>query len=203
MGGEFNIESREGFGTKVNFSIKDHRNRNKAYMSSFLSPIQADFKEHGTLHRINIPHLIPKHIKVSQEKCQCPKLLIVDDNDSNLFVLRNFAMRMELPYSESRNGKEAFETVKRASMKHCCSGFDLILMDINMPICGGIESTTMIKELYEKTNFSPTIIGVTANTDDDITNEALGAGMYAIEYKPIKFDIFEKMVSKFIYKKNV
>ena len=100
-------------------------------------------------------------------------------------------------FEVARNGKEA---VDLAAEKH----FDLILMDVQMPILNGLEASTQIRKL-PKNNLVP-IIGLSANVFDDDQKKALDAGMSDYLTKPIRLAaLAEKLKyysSDLIYKNN-
>ena len=71
------------------------------------------------------------------------KILTVDDNMTNLFALEKMLNLNKLYLSKACNGKECVERVKERGM----DGFDLILMDINMPVMNGLEAAMEINNL--------------------------------------------------------
>jgi len=117
------------------------------------------------------------------------KILLVEDNLLNqrivLFSLKKFNHEVTV----ANNGLEALEKFGEAE-------FDVILMDIMMPVMDGLEATVRIREAEEmsKTARRTPIIALTANTMDNDRNKCLSYGMDEFMAKP--FDI-EKLKSIF------
>ena len=63
--------------------------------------------------------------------------------------------------------------------------FDLILMDVNMPVMNGYEATAAIRALPDRARASVPIIALTAGTSQESAREALAAGMSGFVSKPI------------------
>jgi len=119
------------------------------------------------------------------------KILLVEDNLLNqrivLFSLKKFNHVVTI----ANNGFEAVEKFKSEE-------YDVILMDIMMPVMDGLEATLKIREVEEtnKTCKRTPIIALTANTMDNDRNKCLSYGMDEFMSKP--FDI-EKL--KLIFNK--
>jgi len=119
------------------------------------------------------------------------KILLVEDNLLNqrivLFSLKKFNHVVTI----ANNGLEAVEKFKSEE-------YDVILMDIMMPVMDGLEATLKIREVEEtnKTCKRTPIIALTANTMDNDRNKCLSYGMDEFMSKP--FDI-EKL--KLIFNK--
>jgi len=92
------------------------------------------------------------------------------------------------------NGAEAVEKVKHAS-------FDIILMDIQMPIMGGLEATRHIREYERGTGKRVPIIAMTANAMCGDREKSLDAGMDDHITKPIELVELEKALHKQLSKK--
>lgn len=107
------------------------------------------------------------------------KILIVDDNKVNIIVAENILNKMGHNVITSNNGKEAINTIKD-------NKFDLILMDIQMPIMNGLETTSAIRNgIAGNKKKSIPIIAMTANTLPEETNKYIHIGMNGIIPKPI------------------
>lgn len=61
-----------------------------------------------------------------------------------------------------------------------CKGYALILMDVFMPVLGGVEAAKRIVESCKGKNKKPVIIGLTGDTDEDMRSAARGSGMTEI-----------------------
>lgn len=88
-------------------------------------------------------------------------ILIAEDNIINIMLLKKILDQWDCNYSLSKNGKEALEMVKTG-------GFDVVLMDIHMPVMDGFEASRQIRELPDVKISKIKIIALTASSDVDI-----------------------------------
>ncbi|RMF19561.1 MAG: response regulator [Gammaproteobacteria bacterium] len=103
-------------------------------------------------------------------------ILLVDDNQVNLLVARKLLTRWGAEVHTAANGMDAIEACRQRR-------FDIILMDLQMPLMDGFEATT---ELHEKKLVDGAyIIALTAATTEDVRERALKAGMDDVLAKPI------------------
>lgn len=121
------------------------------------------------------------------------KILVVDDNLLNRKLACAVLKGVNIDHDIAENGKIAYE-------KYLTGEFNLILMDIQMPIMNGLESTRKIRE-YEKTNGvigSIPIIAVTTFTMSNDRRNCFDAGMNEILAKPYKTNDLIGMISRFL-----
>jgi len=108
-------------------------------------------------------------------------VLVAEDNKINQKLIINILNRVGVEVSIANNGKEAFEMRMNGS-------YDMIFMDIQMPIMGGIEATNNILN-YEKNNKKHIpIVALTANAVAGDREKYIGAGMDDYLTKPIELD---------------
>jgi len=108
-------------------------------------------------------------------------ILIVDDNISLAKTMSLILKRKGYKVTTAKNGPEAIKEIKE-------SPFDLIFMDIKMPLMDGVETYRKIKKIRPET----IVIMMTAYAVENLIADALKEGAYGIIYKPL--DI-EKMIS--------
>ena len=143
LDGEFSLESIVGKGTSARFVLKCDGLKNV--------PMRADapmsnsrFKE--KLSTSTMIEMSPKH-----PTCDCAKILLVDDEPSNLLVFSSYLSTIDMKADKAVNGKLALDRVmERATCCERCKGYSAIFMDINMPVMDGIESTIRINELIKE-----------------------------------------------------
>ena len=116
-------------------------------------------------------------------------ILIVDDNKINQIVTKNILDKKGYTTTIANNGKEAIEMVKNNT-------YDLILMDVNMPVMGGLEATQKIREFDTTTP----IIALTAVEEKEMVDEAFASGMNDLIVKPYDTHIFYQTIIKNIKK---
>lgn len=114
------------------------------------------------------------------------RILIAEDNDSN-FILMTYILKRYYQFDRAKNGQEAVDMVEKGN-------YDLILMDIKMPIMDGMEATRLIKEKHPDLP----IIALTANAFDSDRQLAFEAGCDEFLPKPISSEVCLKTISKLI-----
>ena len=121
------------------------------------------------------------------------KILVVEDNLINQLVTRKIIEKNNYICQVVDDGFGALQILENED-------FDLILMDINMPLMNGFETTKRIRQLGIKTP----IVALTAFDKDEITDEALSSGMNDIIIKPFEPVKLFKIMNYLIYEtKNV
>ncbi len=100
-------------------------------------------------------------------------ILVAEDNDSNYLLIQNLLKENHL--TRAVTGVQAVEKVKLQT-------FDIVFMDMRMPVMGGLEATAMIREFDQSTP----IIALTANAFDADRASAIDAGCNAFLSKPVK-----------------
>ncbi|WP_426478686.1 response regulator [Chryseobacterium sp. CBSDS_008] len=126
---------------------------------------------------------------------QSPQVLLVDDNPVNM-VLNHKMMRSLIPdvqLTEATDGLQAWEQCKEKI-------FDIILMDVQMPVMDGIEATKQIRLLPEYSHVP--IIGVTAGNVLGEKEKCLNSGMNDFLPKPLRQADLLEMLKKYILNKN-
>jgi signal transduction histidine kinase/CheY-like chemotaxis protein len=88
-------------------------------------------------------------------------ILIAEDNIINIMLLKKILDQWDCNYSLSKNGQEALDMVKTGA-------FDVVLMDIHMPVMDGFEASRHIRELPDANISKIKIIALTASSDVDI-----------------------------------
>lgn len=115
------------------------------------------------------------------------KLLVVEDYDFNLEIVVDMLKILGIEPETAINGKEAVDKVEKKE-------YDLILMDIRMPIMDGYQATETIRKLPIK---QPLIIALTASVVIDKQKfESYGMNDFLI--KPIELEDLEKMLAKYL-----
>ena len=109
------------------------------------------------------------------------EVLLVEDNDLNMEIAQIVLTKAGLVVDTAENGQEA---VAKASAKR----YDVILMDIQMPVMNGYEATRAIRQLENKELAQVPIIAMTANAFQEDKQKALSEGMNGHVAKPLNVD---------------
>ncbi|MCE7068383.1 response regulator [Dyadobacter sp. CY326] len=126
----------------------------------------------------------PKSEKIAMPALNAAiKVLLVDDNATNLIFATTLLKRKDILFDLASDGKQAFE-------KYLTGGYDLIFMDLRMPVMDGFEATKLIRE---KDQDIP-IIALTASAFEDERERALANGFSDYLVKPFLPPDFYKII---------
>lgn len=158
--GKIEVDSIPGKGTRFSFYI----------------PYQA-----GNPEKLSSPPLQPK----IPEYFKKLSFLAVDDEEFNLYIIKNILQKWGVSYSEAHNGKEATELAEEKN-------FDLILLDIRMPVMDGYEAAGRMKQMQPHTK----IIALTADNKPLDETKSKQSGIHLFLQKPFtEMQLFKSIVS--------
>jgi len=121
---------------------------------------------------------------------QNASILLVEDNDINRLYAGSILKMWDCPFDTAENGEVAFEKFKNTH-------FDLILMDIQMPVMDGFETTKAIRQWANEKSQVP-IIALTANATQRDIDKCLAIGMNDCLTKPFTQEDLLKIFDKFL-----
>lgn len=124
-------------------------------------------------------------------------ILIAEDNDVNMFIITELLTRNGHKIIKAFNGQEAVDIFSKTPE----NTFDIILMDIQMPVLNGIDAAKEIRRLEREDAKIIPIVAVSANVYTEDVAASNNAGMNAHLSKPISFNELQKIFNKLI-KKN-
>jgi two-component system sensor histidine kinase/response regulator len=114
------------------------------------------------------------------------RVLVVDDNKMNLLIASRFLKKWHADVDEALNGQIAVDMVRHKA-------YDLIIMDLQMPVMDGFEATIVIKETHPHIP----VIALTADAMPETYTKALSAGMSDYLTKPFVPAIFFDKVARY------
>ena len=155
LGGTINVESRMGQGSVFTFVLP--------------------FPKAATVP-IATPRLTDPGNGVLSEDLPMSHVLVVEDNLMNQKYIGSLLTKWRVPFTIASDGKQAVQEARKQR-------FDLILMDIQMPIMNGYEATVAIRNTHNPNQRAP-IVALTASAMIDHKNVALEAGMTDFLTKP-------------------
>jgi signal transduction histidine kinase/ActR/RegA family two-component response regulator len=117
------------------------------------------------------------------------RVLVAEDSEVNLFVIRELLAGLGIEIAVAKNGEEALEAFKN-------NVFDLILMDIQMPVMDGLEATRHIRALQDEAGLHPqcAIVGLSAHAMSGDRERYLSEGMLDYLTKPIRTEALEAVL---------
>ncbi|MDO4496482.1 MAG: transporter substrate-binding domain-containing protein [Bacteroidales bacterium] len=164
MNGTIEVESQVGVGTKFTVTIP-HR-------IALASDIRQDDLEH--------------HHKATKSN----RILMAEDNDINAEIAMEILQDLGFTVDRAADGVHCLDMLQEAS----ADTYDLILMDIQMPLMNGYEATRRIRALADKEKAQIPVIAMTANVFEEDIKNAMEAGMNAHVGKPIEVDKLLKAI---------
>jgi CheY-like chemotaxis protein len=133
------------------------------------------------------------HQDASGEQDILPRILIAEDNEINQRVLAAMLGRRHVRFDMVEDGMAALEAIRRGTR------YDLVLMDCQMPVMDGYESTEAIRT-WEKTQGKPRvpIIAITANVGKEDRARGVTSGMDGHLAKPMQLEQLTRMLDKYL-----
>lgn len=129
-----------------------------------------------------------------------PTTLIVDDNTINLRIMEMYCKKRGLPYLTAKHGLQAVEIFSQrqsTSIANNESPIEMILMDLQMPVCDGIEATRQIRNLEQRNNWTRVLVLVMTGQDtvvDRTAAQEAGGDIYLV--KPVVIEQLDRIVKR-------
>ena len=168
MGGNISIASKLGDGSEFTFDI--------VFRKSDSSP------ESLTETHVETPDLTGHRI------------LLADDIEINRMIVVELLEPTNVIIEEATNGREAKEMFEKSEPGY----YKLIFMDVQMPVMGGYEATTTIRNLDHEEAKTIPIIAMTANAYKEDVDQSLASGMNAHLGKPLDMNEVMRTLTKYI-----
>jgi hypothetical protein len=172
MGGEIGVVSREGSGSTFHFSL----------------PLEA-VEDPGAAAQIAFAQLPPA---VPPPAHQNIRILVAEDTEDNRLLLEHYLRGEPVQLRIARNGQEALDAIERGEQ------FDLILMDIDMPVMDGYTATRRIRAWQQghglPENQATPIIALSADAMREAVRASMEAGCVAHVPKPIDRETLLKTI---------
>jgi len=171
MDGDIHVESELGKGSKFSLEL----------------PLCAESSKNFIYSHNDIPKVSEPSTEIDNKKKFSGTALIVEDNPGIQDLLAMLLCKLGLSTTIAENGETAIQSALNGD-------FDLVFMDMQMPVLGGIEAT---KRLREKGYDTP-IVALTANAQQKDRDECLAAGCNDYLVKPINFDLLYKTCESYL-----
>ena len=131
------------------------------------------------------------HQEIAWYRMKGKKVLIADDSSINRMSVSILLQKYSVMVDEAVNGKEALEKLENGA-------FDLVLMDIGMPVLNGIKATQYIRQSGNSRVASLPVIGFSGESDEHLVRKAIDAGMNDYLIKPFDVRLLLEKISRFV-----
>lgn len=171
MGGGIQVESTQGVGTK------------------FTVDISFDMASESDVYRDQIseqPDVL--------EKLEGKRILLAEDNDLNAEIAIELLAEQKIITDRAEDGAECLDKLEKADSGY----YDMILMDIQMPVMDGYDAAARIRRMKDEKKASIPIIAMTANAFAEDRQKAISMGMNDHVAKPIDMNVLLPMIAKYI-----
>jgi signal transduction histidine kinase/CheY-like chemotaxis protein len=166
QGLKMNVDSKIGLGSEFSFSMEFTVSTEKY-----------------------VPHVENQPVLLNHDNMSHIRVLIAEDNVVNIMLMKKLFSKWNMTPTIAENGERAVELVQYGN-------FDLILMDLQMPIMNGFDSAIEIRKMADTRKANIPIIALTASALFDIRERVFSSGMNDYVSKPFKpEELLEKMQS--------
>ena len=162
--------------------------------------IQVESKiNEGTRYTIVLPFKVDHHPKIDDDpkehlSLKGKKALLAEDNNLNMEIARFQLEQEEIEVFTASNGKEAVEMFEASQ-----PGFyDIILMDIMMPVMDGLEATRRIRSMNRRDAMTIPIVAMSANAFQEDVEKSLAAGLNEHLTKPLDEKKLTETMKKYL-----
>ena len=177
MNGTINVQSNFGEGSIFMVTLPQK-------ISKMINPNSNQVNQPEEIETLEVP--------VQKEVNNTKRILIVDDNTLNIKVAKRLLSDLNLEIDECYNGQECIDKIKNGEK------YDLILMDIMMPVKSG---ETALKELKELSDFSTPVVALTADAVAGSEEKYIKEGFISYLSKPFTRDQIQKEVKQILEQK--
>ena len=183
MGGEISVQSTVGIGSTFTAILK---------LPICLAPPEAiapapALEVEASEVTANSPSLASADS--TESSANAMRILVVEDHPINQKLVGLLLGRMGCSIAYCENGQEALDLLQREA-------FDLVLMDVNMPVMDGLTATRLIRALPGAVSQTPIVV-ITADVMNEASEQARKAGANDFVSKPVKIDQLREIILKF------
>ncbi len=166
MGGTIEMESTQGRGSRFIVTLSLHIQERQAIDKDWSEELESSFKSR--------------------------RLLLVEDNDFNMEIETELLLEAGFTVDTAVNGSIAVDKVKNSRP----GDYEVILMDIQMPVMDGYEAARQIRRLENEEVASIPIIALSANTFDEDRKKSMESGMNAHVAKPVDIPVLTEIIER-------
>ena len=171
MGGSIQVESTQGVGTKLTVDI------------SFDMASEADVYRDQISEQPDV-----------LEKLEGKRILLAEDNDLNAEIAIELLAEEKIVVDRAKDGAECLDKLEKAVPGY----YDMILMDIQMPVMDGYDAAAGIRRMKDEKKASIPIIAMTANAFAEDKQKVISMGMNDHVAKPIDMNVLLPVIAKYM-----
>ena len=136
-----------------------------------------------------------REINPSDQKCLCgTRILLTEDNDLNAEIATELLQEEGCTVDRAKDGVECVDMLEKAAN----GTYQLILMDVQMPVMNGYDATKKIRRMDDPQKANIPIVAMTANAFSEDKQVALDAGMNDHIAKPINMSVLVPTLRKYL-----
>ncbi|GJM34583.1 MAG: hypothetical protein DHS20C18_35840 [Saprospiraceae bacterium] len=145
--------------------------------------------------KINKKRNVPNQLSRQLPPFHSIKILLAEDTSTNVFLIVKYFNLWNLKFDTATNGKEAVEKVIN-------NDYDLILMDLEMPVMDGYEATRRIRNLEDTMKKTVPIIAFSASANTEISQKMIDYKIDGFVLKPFQPEVLHQTILKYKRKQN-
>ncbi len=195
MGGSMEVESAPGRGSTFRFNVVmargEHPDRKPASEGAQSVVPNEVFQAHVPDEKVASPDPASGRSGLESGRRVSARVLLVEDNKVNAKLGLAMLKKLGCEVTVAENGQLALEVFARES-------FDLVVMDLQMPVMGGLEATACIREMEQESGGHIPIVALTAHAMPEDREKCLNSGMDGYLSKPIMMAEMRNMFEQWI-----
>jgi PAS domain S-box-containing protein len=180
MDGDISAQSTMGQGSIFSFYILTEVSKNPSKCKS--------------VAKIKNENILIVDVNEEERNILKPRILLVEDSEINRKIVVKMLKLKDYTCDIALDGAEAVKAFKEKD-------YDIVIMDCQMPVMGGYESTAVIREM-EGNKKHTTIIAMTANAMEGDRKKCIDSGMDDYISKPLNFELLFKMIDDCVKKRR-
>ncbi|KAF3491203.1 two-component sensor protein histidine protein kinase [Arthroderma uncinatum] len=185
LGGRIWLQSQEGVGTTVTFTLLFKKAGKDAVPKTPWSQESGQKQPHAHTLR-DISHIPRDHVRIC----------IAEDNPINQKIAVSFVHHLGLSSEVFSDGEQAVEALRQRSKDG--NPFHIVLMDVQMPVLDGCDATRKIRQDPDPNVNEVLVIAMTASAIEGDREKCIDAGMNNYLAKPVRSDVLKGMLDRYL-----
>lgn len=197
MGGNIGVNSEPGKGSEFRFELPFQVNSTvtlpKAALVAAASPAPQPQQPHApqsVAQPTAAPSAQPAPSAPPPQPFKGMRVLVAEDNENNQLLIELLLKREGVTSVMVNDGAEAVENLRS-------NRYDIVFMDLEMPVMGGFEAVAKIREMEKPLGTHMTIVALSAHSPDQERDNCLAAGMDDYMMKPIDVKVLQALLRKY------